>query len=61
MFCLPTPNLVAVRIIVKVLIGSLMELVISWIGANLKDYSCAFLYHKEIFGFLGPLDSPLDL
>lgn len=61
MFGLPTPNLVTVRVVVKVLIGCLTELVVSWVGTNLKDYSCTFLYHKEIFGFLGPLDSLWDL
>ena len=61
MFCLATTYLVTVRIIVKMLVGSLMELEIPRIGTNPKDYCCRFLYHKEIFGFLGPLDSLLDL
>lgn len=62
LFCLATPNLITVRIIVKILVGSLVELEILWIGPNpQEDYSWTFLCHKEIFGFPGTLGSLLDL
>lgn len=33
-----TPNLITVRIIIKILVGYLMESELSWIGTNPKDY-----------------------